>query len=441
MVSVSNLNAASAVSSSDPFSNSDQSLLNWLQRIYVDPTDPNLISKFMDYLMANPSAFSNWMMSQDKMDQKLPSMLYELFLKAFYMGLPSSQGGTGQGGAADADAFIKYMRDHLPQSGPFHDVMSNELDSLYNLLHNTNFVADNTNAQGERTWTLPNGCVITWDPTKTADWEDETIKFMIGNCETSGSSTKYAENPYVDGGDETIMNKLLADYHRKTLDDLWAGSHNIMLLIMMLVMMYDNGYQIQISGSAATTDDMTKLTQSFTTPMAQLAQKIGYTFDKNDAQKLVSMFSAATAIVNAMPQTSSFKDTWNSSVVDTFRNASTTDGTGCTGNPTTIGTLLDNYLQNPSETNLDKLTYGLQNLNPTPASGAPVTNPGYTQVVNAFQTAGSMPTGQSKIEAQKLQIVTSLEQQDDALGKANTSTTGGGFMQFLQMLVNNQVSR
>ncbi len=441
-----NLGSSTGVGSSDPFSNADQSLANCLQEIYADPTNPDLIDKFMKYLMDNPAEFSSWMMTQDNMQSKLPSMLYELFLKAFYEGLPSTEGGTGQGGAADANAFIQFMRSHLPKDSPFADAMNKELNYLDFLLNDTNFVANNTNAQGERTWTITdangNPVVIVWnDPSNQGRdkvWENATIDLMIANGESSGTSAKYTENPYVDGGDDSVMNSLLAQFRKKALEAIWGSTHNIMMLIMYLVLMYDNSYQIQIGGSAATTNDMTKLTQSFTTPLAQLAQKIGPDFTSDDAKQMVGLFSAASAIVNSMPQTSSFKDAWNSTVSDTFLNASA-DINGTQGK--TIGDWITDYLNDPTTKNLDNLRDAFRSLNPAPTSGPSTTNPGYTQVVNAFQTAGSMPTGRSKIESQKLQVVTGLEQQDDALGKSNVSTTGGGFMQFLQMLINNQISK
>lgn len=347
-------------------------------------------------------------------------------MSAFFFGYSNyAQGG---------DSMNAYISDVLSALGGSSDPT---LSAMYNAMNqfNTNsaakFIAAHQNGS-DLYWTIGN---IKYDWTNPQGDDQYFIEQLIGTTQNSGGSYQQ----YFDGLDNgNGLNLAERNYRVTALEELLAKYKNPEIVITLWLMMaYDQTFQGQEGGLSDTTNYLTKVTNNYATPLLTDAQSIGSMTDDQAADFVETLYNG-TNLVNLLPQTSTIAAQWQKNVFNTIYNLSVPN----TPAGSTLGTVMDAYLANPTAANKHQLALALDGLN-QPAAGStdPSTRPGFQTVINALTQGGALVTGTSKTVDTQVSTVANVDDQVVKLGSSLTSATGGGFVQLMMQIVQNQISK
>src|SRR3989344_1782242 len=89
-----------------------QDLMNWLLQIQQAPTDSDVMAGFMEYMLDHPTQFNDPALIQylnNDQTERLQTMVYTLFLKAYYEGDPQNPGQSGAAFLGNINSRIIYI--------------------------------------------------------------------------------------------------------------------------------------------------------------------------------------------------------------------------------------------------------------------------------------------------------------------------------------------
>lgn len=428
-------------------------LAQFISYLENNPNDPQGLQNFMQFV-ANLAAAGD--MTPDVVNMLNEASTNTLLQVAIQQGMETSffagyNGVNGQTGASNyLNDLIKALGGY-PQGDPFIQTMLGQANfmlsglSEFTSLHT---IPAGQPGAGDLIWTY-NGITYDWsNPTKYGD-DQNMISQIIDN---QGLGISGDPNPYYN---QLNLNAYLRDYRLTALEELlkqFAGHPEIALCLWMMTA-YDNQFQSEQGGLAASTNLLTTLTNSYATPLLLLAQKIGH-LDGDDLSQFEALFFNANNIIGMENQTSTIASDWTNNVFNMIGGITgltiTADIPADVASKVTLLQVLTGQTVTWSDSGGEhSYTFGaLDALNALngfyiqPPSGgtAPSTSPGYQTILDALQQGGSLITGTSKTLATQLSTVSNTDNAIIKFGHSVVDPTGGGLVQMENKVIDNQVS-
>ncbi len=408
-----------------------------IANICRNPNDPNAIQSFLNDLgKLTPSEFNDKyvqkLLAQFNASGNLSSMVAEMVQYSYFMG----------GGIPGSQAYINSMIAQLgnPPNNPLAAQMAGLLQGWSQGSAQMNQFDAAHDDNGTLVWVIPNPAGA---GNLELQWPGDSFAIlqMIGN-QSNGTNT----NPYVSGllpDADTWIDTFMSQYRSDAINDLWAKTHNLGLLVMYLMMLMDGDSQSQQGGLSNTTNLLSDMTNKFADSLLTTGQNIGQ-MSTGDAYKFVYQLLTSGAIMNSENQfggNGGIANSWMQNVINPIMSLTATAGSPPVTQ--TIGQWISSYLNasGPAQqTALQNLTDALNSLNTAPSGGVPGPQPGYQSIINALQSGSGLITGQSKTVSTQLSLVTNQDAQMIKFGSSNATSDGGGWNQLLLALINNQVS-
>jgi hypothetical protein len=404
-----------------------------IDNIYRNPNDPNAIQTLMNDLgkltptQLNDSSVQK-LLAQFNVSGNLSSMVTEMVEYSYFMG----------GGTSGSQAYINSMIAQLgnPPNNPLAAQMAGLLQGWSQGGAQMNQFDHDHNSNGCLIWTIPNP---TGDGMLQLQWPGDSFSILqlIGN-QSVGTNT----NPYISGlqpDPQTWISNFLSQYRSDAMNQLWASTHNLGLMVMYLMMLFDGDSQSQQGGLSNTTNLLSDMTDKFANSLVSTGQSIGtWSVVGGQASKFLYLLLTSGVVMNSESQfggSGGAASDWTSNVLSPIVNQQVTLPNGTV---TTIGSLMSAYLNSSgSYQSLKDLTDGFNSLNSGSNAGP---QPGYQAIINALQSGSGLLTGQSKTVSTQLSLATNQDAQLIKFGSSNAASDGGGWNQMLLALINNQVS-
>ena len=424
----------------DPYSPSggyvDQ-LAHLIEDVENNPNDPNAVASLVNFLRNMPDSEAN--------DPTVVSMLKELNIQNSTGSADNLQNMINemielayvQGGQAAAQELIQKL-----STGPFsNSTYAEVIGSRASSFDLAQFAQEHTDANGNFIWTIPNpngsGTITyTWDPNNAGSFDNFAIMQIIGNqtVEPYSGYGNNGTNPYVQGGFNIAQ--FMQQYRIQGINQIWNQTHNLGLLVMYLMSTYDNDYQSQQGGLANTTNLLSDSTNNVANPLLTIAQSIGTMTDPTQAAEFAKLIAGGAAIFGMAPQLSGNGTTvaqdWVNNVLTPIAKL------GGMESGQTIGQDIQDVLNGKAGAS-QLLMEDLNALNPQDQQPQP--NTGFQTIISAIQSGSGEITGTSKTVSTQLSLVTNQDTQVLKLGSSMATADGGGWVQLINQIINNQISR
>lgn len=248
--------------------------------------------------------------------------------------------------------------------------------------------------------------------------------------------------------------KFMATARVNIIDQLIQQFKNdpVAAITVFLLTAYDNVFQTQLGGFAASINFLTDTINNHMTPLSERAKQIGSFVNPADAVDFLQSEQDLSVLINVNPITAQLAPTWNTGVDQAIGGISIADPNPSTS-PSPGAVLIPN--SNPAKytITISQLWAGykantynaaqvMDALNSLASTGTAPPTAGYTAIINAIQQGAQLLTGQSKTTETAAASVTNLDSQVINVLNAmvSSSAKGGiGFVALNDAIIKNQI--